>query len=252
MTEIYFKNRVLFLVFLILLGFSNCNLDDPFMDIPSDSVITVSPQYEKILADGVSSSVITATLGELVKDSVQSIKFYTEQGKFSGNTESNEMEFEDNTSNMKASAILISNTQVSENIQLTAELLTTDPENSFKNYTYINFTRAYADNIIVTADKLRIDSVDINDKINLVVKLYRQEGKPSMNALVEFKLNPNDQVKLDIVPFTYSADGINANAEVKRKNYETGYATITVSTPIDENGNSVSQEVTIEIRPPAE
>jgi hypothetical protein len=208
----------------VLFFLTGCELQNPEVGVNVDDIITLRTADESatsMLADGRSRITFIAELGPLA-DANQSITFQTEAGTFAEAAGSDENTFSINASGKEATATLISNTTIAEEVLITASV------GDFIASKTIEFTRALPDDMTLTASALNIEA-NGSDLATLTVELFRNEGTPSDNARIDIQSSPLDTAEVEVLPFVFT-DGTTATFEVKSKNREPGEVTISVTT----------------------
>ena len=227
------KSNLLFLISLLFTG--ACDLSNPSDGIPIDQIVTLTSDKASVLANGVDKVVLTAELGPL-SDAEQTVLFSTEDGELEGSDPENRRIFEKKTNERRAQAVLVSSVNAAEDVAVFAEV------GDFKTQLDIVFRRAYPEAMKLTADKNVVDANRI-DFATLEVELFRNEGKPSTNQLVDFQAVTLDSATAEIEPFAFT-EGSMAMIEIKSGNGQPGSVQVTATTQ-GEDGGELSQSLVI-------
>lgn len=231
------KQTIYYFFFIIVFATSGCKLEDPSEGINIDDVITLEVQKETLLADGVDNMVVKAKLGPQSDDNKE-ITFSTTNGNFKGSDGDKPMEFAITSSNKEAETIIITGTDVDENVIIYASV------GDFTNSYSIQFERAYPEQMTIKANKLSIKT-DGNDESTISIDLYREIGTPSDNTLINLKAIELDSAQVSILPFIYSTENA-ASVGVKSKNGYPGQVEI-VATTDDGLGDVISASLILSI-----
>lgn len=235
-----------YLILACILLLVGCGLDDPQVGISATDVINLSVRQPTLLADGQSKVVLTATLGP-ESDANRSVTFFSEQGTFQGKSAAPLNEITLVASGKTAEVILISDTQVNEDVSLSAKVTAENGDN-FLSLGNIAFTRAFPDRILFKADRTTINA-DRSEAAVLTVDLFRDggNGTPSDEALVEFSVAPVDTSTAtgDIVDFVFT-DGTTATTTLRSLTDSTGVVRVTATT--EGNGGPLSKTLDIEFQ----
>ncbi len=215
------------LLALLILAFAGaCKLENPELGISADEVITLSAEgdAQELLADGFSRLKLTAQLGPKANAN-EEITFFTEFGSFA---EAGSNTYTVTASSKTATATLVAGTTVIEDGLLTASV------GGFTAEYPIDFVRALPQDVIFSAGKLTL-AADGTDFTNLLVELFREEGRVSDGARVDFSVEVLEgETQVLLVPFVY-AGGTSVEVELRSANTEPGLLRITASTQ-GENG----------------
>lgn len=210
------KIKLLFPLFLLITAWS-CELENPEIGVDTRQIIQLSlvNGESEILANGQDRLTLEATLGPLA-DANLDVTFSTEKGRFAEADPSNGDIYQVTASNKTATATLISDTEVANEVVVTVKV------SNFVADTIISFTRAYPKFMTLTADKNTI-TADRIDFAQITFQLSRDsgEGLPSTDARIDLEIVPLDTATASIVPFVFTT-GQTATATIKSANGKPG------------------------------
>lgn len=225
---------------------SSCSLfilDDPTQELPLDEVLKISVDKDSIEADGQSSLMITAELGELA-DASQSIKFKTSGGKLSdlASTVSPESEtiIEIEPGSKTALARLTSDLMPDKNISLVVSV------GEIERFRNISFIRSYPETATFSADSYILE-VSSNSKADLRLETYKDLGTTSDRTMVRLMAMPvdsNSSVRVDLPQIVITENGV-ASAEIRPIGQGTGDVIVRAAIPLNAIGDSLYKELVI-------
>ena len=224
---------------IITIAIYGCSdLENPDIGIKTEQVLEVDTDKDAIIADSVSSLIITVLLKE-ASDPNKEIVFSTDHGRFIG------AEDELKTLNVKSSgrsaeARLISGLDVVDDVGLKVKI------GDFTKTKIVAFQPAYPDETFIISEKLEIKA-DKSDDSTITLNMIRNSGKVSNNLPVRFSVEAIDTSKAiaEIIPLGLSDSG-KARTTLRSSNSQPGL--VKVKAEVTGNGGStLSKEIIINI-----
>lgn len=236
-------NYLSFFCILLWIGFSACELENPDEGIPVEEVITLSAAESSLLADGKSSVVLTAQLGD-ASDPNLLVSFSTSRGTFL--EAAGENTYSIAASGKTATATLISSDIVDEEVVVVAAVASlNDPSLIFKTSETVSFMTAFPDDLLLTSSQTSISKTGLNDA-TLSTMLFRNTGVPSQDLKVNFKVIPLDTATVSLAPFAFTGDNATATTTVKSANLQAGKVRIIAET-LNQNEEILSDTLDLNI-----
>lgn len=240
------KRPILWLLIAMSL-WGGCELQDPQEGLTTSDVITLSVSDTSLLADGVSLTVLTATLGPEASAN-QSITFDAGLGTFEqvGTPATSITRL---ATGRSAEAVLITGTQVSDRVLISASI-TGISGNQSVTYTAekrVTFARAYPDEIQLRLDNGRI-SASVGSSTTLTATLLRRSGFVSRDTEVAFEVQPaaGDSVQVSI-PEVAVADTDEASVSVSVLDTLAGQVILRAWVLDDQGDTSAVQQVVLDV-----
>ncbi|MEM6269537.1 MAG: hypothetical protein AAF998_08875 [Bacteroidota bacterium] len=186
--KIYLYPRLLGLGMMLCQSCTLLSLDDPTQPVPTEEVIRLTSPAIVLPADGVSSTVITAQLGEQADDN-QRIQLSTDAGKLreiNGTDPSgSEMAIELGAGGREAKARFVAGLTPTTDGNLVAAV------DDFSTTQSVVLTTAYPENASLQPDAFQVD-VTVSGTTNLKVSAFRSLGTPSDGLRVRIAALPQD------------------------------------------------------------
>lgn len=227
--------NLLYLIFLacaVLTGLSSCDLEDPDVGTPISEVITLTSAQTELLANGVNSVVLTATLGDASDPNLQ-IAFSTTDGTF---LENGETTYSVAASGKTATATLISSDIADDEVAVTASVTAlNDATLVFRTSQTLMFVPALPDDILLTSPQNSFSQTDLTGVV-LTATLFRDIGQASQNTRVSFKAIPLDSAMVELTPFAFTGMNKTATSTVTSANQKTGRVAIVAEVPTQDGG----------------
>jgi hypothetical protein len=234
-------NNFSFFIVIIFFGLLSCDLENPDIGIPVDDVITLEVTQNSILADGKSSMVLTAVLGEASDPNLQ-VTFITSRGTFLESAGENS--YSTAASGKKATATLISADIVDEEVVVVASVAALeDASLVFKTSKTVSFTTAFPDDLLFSSSQTAISKSGLDNAV-LTATLFKNIGVPSQDIKVNFKAIPLDTAIVSFAPFAFTGDDAMAITTVKSANLKPGKVAIVAET-ITQDGSMLSDTLEI-------
>lgn len=222
-----------------------CYKDSAFNNINPDDVIKVTADTTAVLADGVHSAVITATISTDAAPDRRKVVLRTNKGAFKGGSGDSIV--------LDANPGFIVTAELVSTITGAAEVTAEARQVKALLPAEVMFKRAYPNAITVSVDSFVIYN-QFSSETTIAAALTSQSGKPSKGQLVYFKVTYDDGTPVGafLNNIDSVATDINGNAKIRYSAGETsrlGYLTIMAITK-DEQGVPITANTRIYLTTP--